>query len=201
MNLLESLLGNDSQNVVSELARQLGVGETEARTAAGELIPALARGLQNNSRTDQGLDSLIGALTKGKHAGYLDNPATLGQKSTIEEGNSILGHIFGSKDVSRNVANYGAQKSGLSSTLLKKALPILASLVMSSLSKKFLGGGAKKSSGGLGGLFGGNNNGDIFSSGVAANQNRGLLESFLDADKDGSIMDDLLSMAVKAAIS
>ena len=117
--------------------------------------------------------------------------------NTVNEGNSILGHIFGSKDVSRNVANYGAQKAGLSSTLMKKALPILATLVMSSLSKKFIGG--QKSSGGL---FGGNNNnGNIFSSGVAANQNRGMLESFLDADKDGSVMDDLLSLAVKAVVS
>ncbi len=196
MNLLESLLGNDSQNVVSELAKQLGVGENEARTAAGQLIPALARGLQNNARSEQGLDGLIGALSKGNHSNYLDNLTSLGQQSTVQEGNSILGHIFGSKDVSRNVANYGAQQSGLSSTLLKKALPILASLVMSSLSKKFFGG-AKKSSGSI---FGGNQSGDIFNSGVAAKQNRGLLESFLDADKDGSIMDDLLSLAVKAAI-
>lgn len=197
MNLLESLLGNDSQNVVSELARQLGVGESEARSAAGELIPALARGMQNNARSDSGLDSLIGALTKGNHSGYLDNLSNLGQQSTVQDGNSILGHIFGSKDVSRNIANYGAQKSGLSATLMKKALPILATLVMSSLSKKFLGG-SKKSTGSI---FGGNNNGNIFNSGVAANQNRGMLESFLDADKDGSIMDDLLSLAVKAVVS
>ncbi len=197
MNLLESLLGNDSQNVVSELAKQLGVGEAEARTAAGQLIPALTRGMQNNTRSDSGLDNLIGALTKGNHAGYLENPANLGQQSTTQDGNSILGHIFGSKDVSRNVANYGAQKSGLSATLMKKALPILATLVMSSLSKKFLGGGQKSS----GSLFGGNNNGNIFSSGVAANQNRGMLETFLDSDKDGSIMDDLLSLAVKAVVS
>lgn len=197
MNLLESLLGNDSQNVVSELAKQLGVGEAEARTAAGQLIPALTRGMQNNARSDSGLDNLIGALTKGKHSGYLDNPSSLGQQSTVQDGNSILGHIFGNKEVSRNVANYGANKSGLSATLMKKALPILATLVMSSLSKKFLGGGQKSS----GSIFGGNNNGNIFNSGVAANQNRGMLESFLDADKDGSIMDDLLSLAVKAVVS
>ncbi|MEM7256912.1 MAG: DUF937 domain-containing protein [Pseudomonadota bacterium] len=196
MNLLESLLGNDSQSVVSELARQLGVGENEARTAAGQLIPALARGLQNNAASDQGLDGLIGALARGNHSNYLDNPSSLGQQTTVSDGNSILGHIFGSKDVSRNIANYGAQKSGLSSTLLKKALPILASLVMSSLSKKFFGG--SKSSGGS--IFGGNQSGDIFNSGVAAKQNRGLIESFLDADKDGSVLDDLLSLAVKAAI-
>ncbi len=197
MNILESLIGDQSSGVVSELARQLGVGEDQARAAAGQLIPALTRGLKNNASTDTGLSSLVEALQGGNHHNYLDNPSSLGQASTVQEGNSILSHIFGSKDVSRNIANYGANQAGLSSTLMKKALPIVASLVMSAMSKKLLGKG--KSSGGL---FGGGqtNNSDIFGSGIAANKNRGMLESFLDADKDGSMWDDLLGMAVKAAV-
>lgn len=195
MNILESLIGSQSSNVVSELARQLGVNESQASAAAGQLIPALTRGIKNNSSTDGGLSSLINALQKGNHHNYLDNTSMLGQNSTIQEGNSILGHIFGSKDVSRNVANYGAQQAGLSSSLMKKALPILAPLVLSALSKGLLGKGKS------GGVFSGtSNNSDIFSSGVAANKQRGMLESFLDADKDGSMWDDLLSMAVKAAV-
>ena len=195
MNILESLIGSQSSNVVSELARQLGVNESQASAAAGQLIPALTRGIKNNSSTDGGLSSLINALQKGNHHNYLDNTSMLGQNSTIQEGNSILGHIFGSKDVSRNVANYGAQQAGLSSSLMKKALPVLAPLVLSALSKGLLGKGKS------GGVFSGtSNNSDIFSSGVAANKQRGMLESFLDADKDGSMWDDLLSMAVKAAV-
>ena len=123
----------------------------------------------------------------------------LQQSNALNDGNSILGHIFGNKDVSRNIANYGANQAGLSSTLMKKALPIVASLVMGALSKNLLGKG--KQSGG--GIFGGGNNtsnSDLFSTGIASNQNRGMLESFLDADKDGSMWDDLLGMAVKAAI-
>ena len=199
MNILESLIGNQNSGVVSELARQLGVGEDQARAAAGQLIPALTRGLKNNASTDSGLSSLIEALQGGNHHNYLDNPSSLGQASAVQDGNSILGHIFGSKDVSRNIANYGANQAGLTSSLMKKALPILAPLVMSALSKKVLGKG--NSSGG-GGIFGGGNtnNSDIFGSGIAANKNRGMLESFLDADKDGSMWDDLLGMAVKAAV-
>ena len=195
MNILESLIGSQSSNVVSELARQLGVNESQASAAAGQLIPALTRSIKNNASTDGGLSSLINALQKGNHHNYLDNTSMLGQNSTIQEGNSILGHIFGSKDVSRNVANYGSQQAGLSSSLMKKALPILAPLVLSALSKGLLGKGKS------GGVFSGtSNNSDIFSSGVAANKQRGMLESFLDADKDGSMWDDLLSMAVKAAV-
>ena len=82
--------------------------------------------------------------------------------------------------------------------LLKKALPIVATLVMSSLSKKLLGRGNQSGS-----IFGGGGNsrhGDLFGNGVAATQNRGMLSQFLDADNDGSMLDDLLSLAVKVAI-
>lgn len=196
MNILESLIGDQSSGVVSELARQLGIDESQARAAAGQLIPALSRGIKNNASTDSGLSSLVNALQKGNHHNYLDNLSSLGQASTVTEGNSILGHIFGNKDVSRNIANHGANQAGLTSSLMKKALPILAPLVLSALSKQLLGKGKS------GGMFGGakTNNSDIFGSGIAANKNRGMLESFLDADKDGSMWDDLLGMAVKAAV-
>jgi len=88
------------------------------------LIPALTRGLKNNASSDSGLSSLVNALQEGNHHNYLDDPSSLGHASTVTDGNSILGHIFGSKDVSRNIANYGANQAGLSSTLMKKALPI-----------------------------------------------------------------------------
>ena len=198
MNLLESLIGNDNEDVVSELAKQLGVGTSDARKAAEQLVPALGRAINNNASTDNGLESLINALDSGKHSDYLDNPSALGQSSTQAEGNAILGHLFGSKDVSRNIANHGATQSGLSSMLLKKALPIVATLVMSSLSKKLLGRGNQSGS-----IFGGGGNsrhGDLFGTGVAAKQNRGMLSQFLDADNDGSMLDDLLSLAVKVAI-
>ena len=196
MNILESLIGDPNSGVVSELAKQLGVGEDQARSAAGQLIPALARGLKNNASTDGGLESLIGALQGGSHHNYLDNLSNLGHANTVKDGNSILGHIFGNKDVSRNIANHGANQAGLTSTLMKKALPMLAPLVLSALSKKLLGKG--KSGGIFGG--GGSNNANIFGTGIAANKNRGMFESFLDADKDGSMWDDLLGMAVKAAV-
>ena len=198
MNLLESLLGGGNNNdVVSELAKQLGVGTDDARKAAEQLVPALGRAINNNASTDAGLDSLIKALDKGEHSNYLDNLSSLGQAGTAQDGNAILGHLFGSKDVSRNIANYGAKQSGLSSTLLKKALPIVATLVMSSLSKKLLGRGKQSGS-----VFGGGSDrhGDIFGTGVAPKQNRGMLASFLDADNDGSVFDDLLSLAVKVAL-
>lgn len=68
-----------------------------------------------------------------------DNPASIADQALIKDGNGILGHIFGSKDVSRNVAGRAAEQTGISSAILRKMLPMVATLVVGALSKKASG--------------------------------------------------------------
>jgi hypothetical protein len=50
----------------------------------------------------------------GGHQQYLDDPSRLGAAETLQDGNGILGHIFGSKDVSRQVAAQASANTGIS---------------------------------------------------------------------------------------
>ena len=138
LNITDLLLGNESSGAVSALAKQFGISEAQARDAVSSLAPSLSRGMQHQTKESAGLDSLINALGKGNHSRYVDDPGVLGREETVKDGNSILGHIFGSKDVSRNVAKHAAQETGLGSTLLKKMLPVVATMVMGTLGKKIL---------------------------------------------------------------
>ena len=63
-------------------------------------------------------------------------PSTLGDAGTITDGNSILGHIFGSKDVSRQVASQVSAQTGIGESALKAMLPIVAAMMMGSMSKR-----------------------------------------------------------------
>jgi len=179
-NILEMLLSNNNGSAVKELSKQFGLEEAQTKTAMEELIPALSRGMQNNTSSAPGMDDLLDALRTGKHTQYMDDPTLMGKAETTKDGNDILGHIFGTKEVSREVANQVSQKSGLSSTVLKKMLPIVATLAMGALSK---------------GVLGGNNNtrGRTASAG-------GLVGSLLDTDRDGSIWDDVLKIAAKTML-
>ncbi|NND90778.1 MAG: DUF937 domain-containing protein [Granulosicoccus sp.] len=177
-NILDILLADENRAALSEVQKNFNLSENEARAAVEELIPALSRGLQKNTRSEPGMDDLLDALRTGKHERYMEKPDTLGSAETTRDGNDILGHIFGNKEVSREVANRVSKKSGLSSTVLKKMLPVVASLVMGALSKKVIGGvqgGAASSRSGQG----------------------GLLTSLLDGDRDGSVWDDVLGMAAR----
>lgn len=179
MNITDLLFDKSNSNAISEFADNFGVNESQAKDAISSLAESLSKGLGANTQEVKGLDSLMDALEKGKHSRYLDEPSILGRKETTQDGNDILGHIFGNKDVSRHVSNRASKETGLGAGLLKKMLPVVATMVMGGLGKKLLGGDNNSSN----------------------QQSGGLLTSLLDRDKDGSMIDDVLGMAFKAFIS
>lgn len=198
MNILDAILSNGS--VVEQLAKNFNLAPQDAQGAIKHMLPALTKGLANNAKKEGGLEGLLGALSKGNHQRYVENPGLLGQAETIQDGNAILGHILGSKDVSRNVAGHAAKETGLDFGLLKKMLPALATVAMGALGKQTaqkgileqaMGGGGGGLLGGLvGGLLGGGQK-------KQGNPAMDMLGSFLDADNDGSMVDDILGMAKK----
>ena len=82
--------------------------------------------------------------------------AVLGQSPTpTQQGNDILGNIFGSKDVSRGVAGEVAALTGIDENILKKMLPILAMAAAGYMAKNASSGGQGGAGGGaLGGILG-----------------------------------------------
>ena len=174
MNITDLLFDKSNSNAISEFADNFGVNESQAKDAISSLAKSLSHGLGANSQDVKGLDSLMEALEKGNHSRYVDEPSILRKEETTQDGNDILGHIFGNKDVSRHVAKRASKETGLASGLLKKMLPVVATMVMGSLGKKFLGGGASRK------------------------QSSGFLTQLFDRDKDGSMVDDVLGMAFKA---
>ncbi len=178
MNVLDMILSDDK--AVNQVARQLGISEDQAQSGLKELIPALARGVARNADSESGASELVRALETGKHERYLDNPDILADNSSVEDGNGILGHIFGSKDVSREVASRAAGNTGITSAILRKMLPMAASLVMGALGRRVLGGGSG------GGIFGGGQQPAL-----------GGLAGLLDFDRDGSIVDDILGLVAR----
>lgn len=192
-NVLDAIFGAQDGNAVDELARDFDLNRSQVSDVVRQVTPAMARGVKRNAEDDNGLSDLIGALKKGNHGRYVDEPDILTRQETVDDGNGILGHIFGSKDVSRNVARHAAEKTGVSDSIIKKMLPVLATMVMGSLAKKAIGG------------FGGGNTLDSISGGgsapARAPASQGgmgdILGGFLDADKDGSVLDDLIGMAGK----
>jgi hypothetical protein len=129
---------------ISEIGRQFGLNEAQTRAAFEQLTPVVAAGIRRNNQTDNGLEGLLKALQAGGHSRYADDTSALQFDRVADDGNAILGHVFGSKDVSRNVANQAADLSGVGSAVLKKMLPVIAAIVMGQLAKRMGGGGSAR---------------------------------------------------------
>jgi hypothetical protein len=177
------------------MARELGISENDAARGAAALAPAVLGGFKKQAQTQPaGLEGLGGLLTQLGGTGLLEN--VLGPQPTdVSRGNDVLGQIFGSRDVSRTVAQAASAKSGLDPSLLKKMLPMLAMMVAGYMSTQSRGStGASAASGGLGGLLGG-----LLGGGGANQSGLGGLASMLDMNGDGNPLDDILGMTGRGA--
>jgi hypothetical protein len=183
------------------IAKELGISESQAASGAAALAPAILGGFKKQAQAQPtGLDGLGGLLGQLGGGGLLD--AVLSPQPTDPNpGNAVLGQIFGSKDVSRTVAQNAAAQTGLDSGLLKKMLPLLAMMVAGYMAKN-RGGAAQAApadagGGGLGGLLGGVLGGLTGGGRAPAGNAGGGLASMIDMNGDGNALDDILRMAGK----
>jgi hypothetical protein len=190
---------------LSSIARELGITEQQAQAGAAALLPAILGGFTKQAQAQSsgigGLGDLLGQLGGGS---LLDDVQSA-QPTDVGRGNHVLGQIFGSKDVSRTVAQHAAAQSGLEPSLLRKMLPMLAMLAVGYMARRHgqaananrNGNGnaqagtvpapTQANGGGLGdilgGLFGGKGGG------------LGSILGKLDADGNGNPLDDILRKA------
>lgn len=153
MQLSDLLNSTTNRQVIQQMSHQFGLSQDQTLQAIDALMPAFSTGLKRNASSPAGAAGLIEALATGRHARYADDPFEALKSGGIDEGNAILGHLFGKKDVSRAVAAQASSSTGIGSSILKQMLPMIASMVMGSLFKGSTGGGSS-TGGGLGGMLG-----------------------------------------------
>ncbi|UCI07241.1 DUF937 domain-containing protein [Mesorhizobium sp. B1-1-8] len=123
-------------NGMQALAQQCGLSMQQTQAAVEALLPAFSQGLQRNTADPYGLAAFMTAMASGQHAKYFEDATRAFSPQGIDEGNGILGHLFGSKDLSRAVASQAAQATGLSQQVLQQMLPAMASMMMGGLFKQ-----------------------------------------------------------------
>ncbi|MEO0882135.1 MAG: DUF937 domain-containing protein [Pseudomonadota bacterium] len=166
-NLFDMIAGAAGGSALKQVGQQFGLTEGQTQGAVKALLPAISGGLKRNASHPEGLQALLGALDNGRHDEYLDQPERLGDTSTVDDGNAILGHLLGSKEMSRQVAAQASQRSGVDNGILKQMLPLVAAMAMGSLSKQskepsvaeamvgaLMGGGQQSDGGGLAAMAG-----------------------------------------------
>ena len=187
LDLLNSPMG---KQLISGVASQTGQPENKTADVLSMAMPLLLGAMKKNASSPQGADGLLSALSSKHDGGILDNLGGLFgggvDQNVIKDGEGILGHVFGNKQA--NVENALSQKSGLDAGSVAQILKIAAPLVMAYLGKQKAQGDVKDANGLntlLGSMLGGQ-----------PDQNRSLITTLLDADGDGSVLDDVSGMVM-----
>ncbi len=192
MSGILDLLGSDlGKTIISGVAGSTGQDSSKTASILTMAMPLLTQAMAKNASTPEGAQGLMSALS-GKHDGsILDNLGGLfsgGVDSSVsDDGGKILGHILGGKQA--NIENALSQKSGMDSGSIGQILKVAAPLLMGVLGKQSKQQNISSPSaltGLLGGMLGNN----------SAQSEQSFLTSLLDADGDGSIIDDVAGMVL-----
>ena len=124
-----------------------------------------------------------------KHDGsILDNlGGLLGNQDVMTDGAGILGHVFGGRE--QNVAQAVSRKSGMDMGSAMNLLKMAAPVIMGYLGKQSRQNNVSDANG-IGDLLGG-----ILGGSGSAQEEQSLVTQILDADGDGSVIDDIIGMA------
>jgi len=190
LDLLNSPMG---KQVISGVAGQTGQAENKTADVLSMAMPLLLGAMKKNVATPDGAQGLMSALSSKHDGSILDDLGGLfggGVDQTVmDDGAGILGHVFGGKQA--NVENALSQRSGIDAGSVANILKIAAPLVMGILAKQKVENKVSDASGMnnlLGNMLGGQ-----------PEQNQSLLTTLLDADGDGSIIDDVAGMVMDSS--
>ncbi|QKV19262.1 DUF937 domain-containing protein [Oricola thermophila] len=137
--LFDMFTNAQNGEAIAEMARRFGLSQKQAEEAIAALLPAFSTGLKRNASDPTGIASFLQALAGGNHARYFEDMGKAFAPEGVEEGNGILGHLFGSREVSRAVAAQAAQATGIAQDILKQMLPVIAATLMGGFGKQSAG--------------------------------------------------------------
>lgn len=138
-NLFDILQQAQNGQAVDQMARQFQMNQADVETALAALMPAFSEGFKRNTSDPMAIGNFMQAIASGQHAKYFEDMTNAFKPEGVEEGNGILGHLFGSKEVSRAVTQQAAQATGIGQEILKQILPVLASTLMGGMFKQMTG--------------------------------------------------------------
>ncbi len=188
LDLLNSDMG---KAIINGVAGQTNQPESKTNDVLTMALPVLMQAMKRNASSPQGADGLLSALNSKHDGSILDNIGGLFEggvdSNVMEDGSKILGHILGGKQ--QNVENAIGAKAGMDANSVANILKVAAPILMGMLGKQTKEQNVSDSSG-LDGLLGG------LLKGNSPQQEQSFLESILDADGDGSIIDDVAGMVL-----
>ena len=178
--LVDSIVNNDE--LVESIANEIGIKASDAGSVITYLAPMLMGAAKQNFQSSRDSADLLKQIQDSQFSDMVDEPKkAVSQGNLMDLGNIILNELTGSKENSGKVAIHVQKETGVSDIIIKKILPMIAPFIIGALGKKAAPDINHHQQGG----------------GSVAGGLEDILISMIDKDHDGSIIDDMMQMAMK----
>lgn len=189
-SILDLLNTDIGKQLISGASEKTNTSPERTASVLSSAMPLILGAMKRNAATPEGAASLNSALENNKHDGsLLDNLGGLlsggGLDDLMSDGGGILGHVLGGKQerVEQTISKTSGVDAGSVSQIIKMAAPIIMGILGSQKRKDNV------SQNGLGDLLG-----SVL--GSQSTNDQSLIETLLDADGDGSVIDDVAGMVL-----
>ncbi|WP_194850390.1 DUF937 domain-containing protein [Nonlabens antarcticus] len=189
-SILDLLQTDMGQTLINGASQKSNTAPDKTANVLSQAMPLILGAMQRNAKTPEGAASLNNALSDPKHNGGImdmlgglfgDGPGS--SEELEQDGVGILGHVLGGKQ--KQVESAISASSGVDMQSVGQIIKIAAPIVMGLIGKQKQQN--QVSQGGIGDLLG-----SVL--GQSGSGDSSFLTSILDADGDGSMMDDVAGM-------
>jgi hypothetical protein len=136
LNLFEMMQKAQNGSAVDAMARQFDLTPKQAENAVDVLLPAFALALQRQMQNPQLWPAFFAAMQPPSGTPGLDAGRALTAEG-MRQGAEWMERLFGTSDLSRQVAAQAAATSGLPASMLQQMMPAMATMLMSGMLKTF----------------------------------------------------------------
>jgi len=192
--ILDLLQGPVGQMIIEGASSQLGQDTNKTQSAMSAAIPMLMGALKKNASDPSAASGLMEALLNKHDGSLLDNVMDIFgggnvNEEVVEDGDKILGHVLGEKKevVATALSKQSGIDMGSAMNILKMAAPIVMGMLGKQTREKQVSNPTDLTNI-IGSMLGGSKE---------VEQHSSIIEQLLDADGDGSYIDDLFNMGKK----
>ncbi|MBG0808979.1 DUF937 domain-containing protein [Methylosinus sp. H3A] len=132
-NIVDIIQSAQGGQIIENLSDRLGLASWQTRSAVEALLPALVAALRNAAEEPQSLRPVIDAANDSAHRAAFESAEDAHSQASVEGGDAIVAHLFGSASAAGEVSQFAARESGLRADVLQRLLPILVSVAAGGL--------------------------------------------------------------------
>ncbi|WP_051949502.1 DUF937 domain-containing protein [Methylosinus sp. PW1] len=132
-NIVDIIQSAQGGQIIENLSERFGLASWQTRSAVESLLPALVAALSKAAEEPDSLRPVLDAANDSAHRAAFESAEEAHSQASVEGGDAIVAHLFGSASAAGEVSQFVARDSGLRADVLQRLLPILVSVAAGGL--------------------------------------------------------------------